>query len=254
MRPAKFLALPALVAVATVGASTFSVAADLGVLKAPPAAPPVFSWTGFYVGGNLGGAWAEHNLTDSLYGATWETGTGSGAFIGGGQLGFIYQYETLVVGAETEFEGIGNNKNGSGVFIPALGDTIAINSHHRSITALAARLGVAHDNFLFYAKGGGGWLGNNDLTVVDLTTGASMSLANSKTVFLAGAGLEWAPVNNWTVKAEFELFTLSNKTVVIPLTAPLLAGDTFTGNRNILVAKVGFNYLFRWGPGAVYRQ
>ena len=34
--------------------------ADLAV-KAPP--PPVFSWTGFYIGG----AWANNNWTDTLF-------------------------------------------------------------------------------------------------------------------------------------------------------------------------------------------
>jgi opacity protein-like surface antigen len=32
-------------------------AADMPV-KAPPPSPPALSWTGFYIGGNVGGAWA----------------------------------------------------------------------------------------------------------------------------------------------------------------------------------------------------
>jgi outer membrane immunogenic protein len=41
---------------------------------------------------------------------------------------------------------------------------------------------------------------------------------------------------------------IGNRTFVIPATAPLLAGDTFTSNnRNVQMVKVGINYLFNWG-------
>ena len=42
-----------------------AIAADLP-MKAPPAPPPVlFSWTGFYIGANIGGKWANfgHEVT-----------------------------------------------------------------------------------------------------------------------------------------------------------------------------------------------
>src|SRR6516162_3706934 len=47
-------------------------AADLGVKRAPPpVAPayvpaPVFRWTGFYIGGNLGAAWTSGTVTDNF--------------------------------------------------------------------------------------------------------------------------------------------------------------------------------------------
>jgi outer membrane immunogenic protein len=226
--------------------------ADLPALKAPPPPAPAFSWTGFYVGGNLGAAWGEGNLTDSLYSLTFDSGTGNGMFIGGGQAGFNYQFETLVVGLEAEFEGFANNHNSRGVFVQALGDTIAVSSNYKSTALLTARLGVAYNNWLFYGKGGGGRISNSSLTLTDLTTGTSISdLDNNRSVFFAGAGLEWAFVNNWTVKAEFEVFNVGSRTFTVPVGAPFLGGDTFTGTRTIQLVKLGFNYLFNWGPGPV---
>jgi outer membrane immunogenic protein len=50
---------------------------------------------------------------------------------------------------------------------------------------------------------------------------------------------------HWSLKFEYDYLGLGNRTFVIPATAPLLAGDTFTSNnRNVQMVKVGINYLF----------
>jgi outer membrane immunogenic protein len=54
----------------------------------PPPPPPVFSWTGFYIGGNLGGAWARGSVNDSLFGLSADSNRSG--FIGGGQVGVNY--------------------------------------------------------------------------------------------------------------------------------------------------------------------
>jgi hypothetical protein len=58
----------------------------------------------------------------------------------------------------------------------------------------------------------------------------------------------YAFMSNWTVKFEYDYLGLGNRTFFIPATAPILPNDTFSsGNRNVQMVKVGFNYLFNWG-------
>src|SRR6516162_3805177 len=77
-------------------------AADLPPVRAPavvPAvvyAPPVYNWSGFYVGGNLGAGFANSSWTDPFTGAH-DTFSKDG-FIGGGQVGANWQINALVLG------------------------------------------------------------------------------------------------------------------------------------------------------------
>ena len=59
-------------------------AADMPMKAAPPMAPPlpIFSWTGFYIGGNIGGAWSNDRWNDTLFVTNFNNGN-NGVFIGG---------------------------------------------------------------------------------------------------------------------------------------------------------------------------
>src|SRR5215467_7754484 len=219
---------------------------------APPApvyAPPPFTWTGFYVGGNIGGAWRNDNLSDTLSGLNFSNGNNNGVFIGGGQLGFNWQVSNFVFGFEWDIDGAGNNNNTGTVFVPALG-TIQVASNNRWITTLAVRFGVTNGPWLFYGKAGGGWVGNDDFTINNLTTGTSITASNNNTNsgWLVGAGIEWAFAPNWSAKVEYNYLGLDDRTFIVPAGVPgFLPGDTFTqSNRNIQMVKVGINYLFNW--------
>lgn len=231
-------------------------AADMPVRPLPAPMPVAFNWTGFYVGGHLGGAWAQRNMTDGFNGLSFNTGN-SGAFIGGGQFGGNFQFGSFVVGFEWDFDwaASSNNPTGNGVVVPALGgNVVQVAANDQWITTVAARFGFAIDRGLFYAKAGGGWVGNNTFTVTNVTTGASIS-GTTNTVasgWLVGAGVEWALADGWTVKLEYDYLALGNWTFTIPATSSFLAGDVFTNsNRNIQMVKVGFNYLFN-GPAGRY--
>jgi len=234
-------------------------AADLAVKAPPPVPYPTFSWTGFYIGGNIGGAWSNNrwNVVDPLFVTNFNNGNNC-VFIGGGQIGGNYQIGQFVIGAEWDFDWAANNNNSAGVFIPAVGNTFLVTANNRWISTVAARFGWAVDHWMFYGKAGGGWVGTNNLTVTNLTTGASLtcgsflnSCGNNNGGWLLGAGVEYAFAPNWTVKAEYDYLGLGNRTFVVPGTAPFFAGDTFTSNnRNVQMVKLGVNYLFNWGAPA----
>jgi outer membrane immunogenic protein len=237
------------------GLTAIAQAADLPpappVYKTPAVyAPPPFSWTGFYIGGNLGGGWSQGNITDSVFGLNFTNGT-RGAFIGGGQVGGNYQINNFVVGAEADFDWFANNNNsGPGILLPNA-TTLRVSANNRWVTTLAARFGLAVDRVLIYAKGGGGWVGAGNFAVTNVGTGAVATVSNSNTNsgWLVGAGVEWAFAQNWTVKAEYDFLGLSNNSFTA--TVPTAGGpftDTFsTRNRDVQMFTVGVNYLFNFG-------
>jgi len=231
-------------------------AADLGLPQAAP--PPIpayvpFSWTGFYAGGNIGAAWIQGDFTDNL-GNTFTGGSNAGSvvFTGGGQIGANYQVNYwLLVGIEATFDAMMRNNNSS--------DAISIHSSSTSVrasvtdswlTTVAARVGlVATERALFYAKGGGGWVGGNEFTVTNVNSGASISGSNNSGAggWLAGVGFEYAFANNWTAKVEYNFLALSNTSITVPASVGFPTSDTIsTNNHDIQMVTVGFNYLFNW--------
>ena len=242
----------------TLGMTGIANAADLG--RPPPPPPPIpayipFSWTGFYIGGNLGAAWTPRgDFTDSL-GNTFSGGVSqSTVFTGGGQIGANYQINYwLVVGVEATFDWMSdhNNKSDAIAIPPNGGNVFQVSVNDRWITTVAARVGVvAAENALFYAKGGAGWVGANDFTLANVTTGSSISgsNSNSNSGWLVGAGVEYAFAPNWTAKVEYDFLGLTNTSFTVPAgVAGFPNGDTITtSNRDLQMLTVGFNYLFNW--------
>ena len=235
-----------------VGMSVGAKAADLPVAPAPAykaaVMAPTFSWTGFYLGGNLGAGWNHGDVTDSLFGFNWGVDN-SATFAGGGQAGFNYQFGSFVAGVEGDFDWFANNNN-SGGGVTAFGTTLQGSSNGRWLTTLTGRFGFAADRVLFYGKGGGAWVGSNNFTVTNVPTGTSVSFSNNNTNtgWTAGAGIEWAFAQNWTARLEYDYVGLSNTSFTVPAAFPVVGGDVFTNNnRNIQLVTVGVNYLFNWG-------
>jgi len=235
-----WLSSAAVMALLTTSGSVF--AADMAIRKAPPPLPiPIYNWTGFYIGGNLGGAWSNGTLTDNFTGAG-ISGNNNSGFIGGGQIGYNWQVSpNFVLGVEGMFDGASFNSSNNQVVV--LGDTIHADLHTDWVSTLAARFGYAANNWLFYGKAGGGWV-QNSATVSDLTRGTSVSVSNTNSGWLVGAGIEYGLTSNWTMKAEWDFLRLNSFTNNADFLGPAFVGDRFSLQRDINMFTVGVNYKF----------
>jgi outer membrane immunogenic protein len=253
----KGLRLLATGAVAMLGMLGSAQAADMPVKAMPPPPPPPFSWTGFYLGGNLGAGWARQRVNDTLIGQEFSRSSDA-VFIGGGQIGYNWQInQNFVLGIEWDFDAAGSNDNnrvGNGIAIPPFVGTFAVRGGggDRWMSTIAARLGFANDHWLFYAKLGGGEVGVSNFFITNTATGVSVgsNTSRTRTGGMFGLGIEYAFTNNWTAKLEYDWISVKSRSFVVPVGAPFLVGDVFSTRSNSVQAfKVGFNYLFNRGIG-----
>jgi len=194
---------------------------------------PLYSWTGFYFGGNLGGAWASDRLNDSFTGAS--AGFSTGGFIGGGQLGYNFQAGNFVFGAEWVLDGAPLTTSGS------LGRSLVASANTNWVTTLAARFGWAFDKYLWYGKAGGGW-GADRVTLANVRNGAQVNVSNTNSGWLWGTGIEYAFAPNWTGKLEYDY--LGMNTWKVNSTVFGANVDQFSVKRQINMFVGGVNYKF----------
>jgi outer membrane immunogenic protein len=215
-------------------------AADLPPARMPPAvapiayAPPVYNWTGFYIGGNIGGGFADSRWSDP-FGGPHNTFNDSG-FIGGGQVGYNAQFNWLVLGVEGDFDW--TNLKGSGT--DSIGDSI--NTKTEWTSTATGRIGAAFDRLLVYGKGGVAFA--QDRSTLNDVFGGSASTSQTRTGWTAGAGLEYALDRNWSAKVEYDYLGFGSQT--LNLGTPALAGYATNASLNVQEVKAGINYHFNW--------
>jgi outer membrane immunogenic protein len=228
---AAFLVLAAPAFAADIPARTYTKAP---VYTAPQA---VYNWTGFYVGGHLGGAFpGDNNLQSS-----------DARFLGGVQGGFDYQFaNNWVLGAEAQYSWLPGN-SGGGLVFP--GGTV-VTSNTDQLGSVTGRLGYAFGPALLYGKGGYAWRGNNNLGVsVGGAPVAFTTDANRRDGYTVGAGVEYLFAPNWSAKGEYQYYNFGN-TSFTSGPAPI-AGSRFRDDEHTV--KLGINYRFGWGGPAATR-
>jgi opacity protein-like surface antigen len=225
--------------------------------KAPVVAVAPMNWTGFYVGGHLGGGVSDDHWSDPFGSTPGTRGTtnvagfgdtthGTGP-LGGGQIGANWQTGNWVVGLQADISGA--DLRGENTCFSGLG---GINCQHiiNAIGTVAGRVGFAWDRSLVYARAGGAWTNTTynlfaDTSVSKLGTGNANIGANG---WVAGAGLEYALTNNWSTVFEYNHIGIGGTTVPFP-TVAVVNTQNISVKQSIDIFKLGVNYKFAWeGP------
>ena len=230
--------------IAAVLLATGAQAADLGrrpVYKAPPP-PPAWSWTGFYVGGNVGGVANDSTVENGPPGpnGVFLTGgpcsnNGSG-FIGGFQAGYNWQISQAVIGIEGDISWSSLSRS-SPVTAPAI-DTFS--SRLNWLATIRGRLGWAFDRLLVYGTGGVAFADLSDQYTSLVGIPFTATPSSSRTGWTAGGGVEYAVTTNWTVKVEYLHVDLGSKSALDNFGT----GYAFNFKDSLDVGRVGINYKF----------
>jgi outer membrane immunogenic protein len=219
--------------------STPARAADLPTKGYTPA-PAVWNWAGFYVGGDIGGAWARDDVSP--------TGADGGTFprtnkvkesilFGGGTLGYNIQNGSSVAGLEVDLGDMSLNKSRADV----LGGTEVDFIHSGFYGDVTGRLGLTFANILVYGKGGYAYLDGHGHTTTGLA-GFTVAQGGNFNGWTLGGGVEFKISPAWSLKAEYMHFDFTSKNAAI-----INGGGTVFPYRNDLAintVKVGINYLF----------
>lgn len=214
-------------------------AADLGrpAYQTPASAMASlpYNWKGFYVGANLGGTWADAQVTNTFTGVSWTDS--QSRFTGGFQSGYNYQAGNFVLGLEGGFNWL-NLSTGSQQFtVPAMG-TFSASASTDWVATLAGRLGFASDRWLIYGKLGGAWI-NGSSRVANLATAAAVKSSDTATGWLVGGGVEYGLAQNWSARLAYDYIAMDDRNGAGPV-----------GNSNIKVSNdiqmltLGINYKF----------
>jgi outer membrane immunogenic protein len=260
------------------GPLTSALAADMAVkAPPPPVAAPTYSWTGFYVGGNVGYSWGSPNsdyvFTDGSFAQTFAHSNAlhfTGA-IGGAQVGYNWQAPNLwVLGVEADWQG-SSEKAGLGYNDPYAFDFfpvfpldiagVATTNYDAKILwigTVRGRIGYAWDRLLIYATGG---LAYGDVKISGTSNDAgggiffvpgytysgtsSFDVSRVNTGWTAGGGIEGALSNNWSWKVEYLYVNLGSLNFSGPGPFPadsevVAVQAKFTDN----IVRAGLNFRF----------
>ena len=264
------------IAAAALAVPMVAQAADMPVkapiYKAEPVA--VYSWTGCYIGANVGGIKGNDRLfthpgpPGSFGGAVFNPSPNSHTYkgddssvTGGGQVGCNWQSNRFVFGVEADINGTGLRSTETAAYpdiVQTAPSPTTWTAHNETVTSklpwystFRGRAGIAVGERSFIYATGGFVVGKVNASLNYVSTTAPFTLTGSststRTGWTVGGGWEWAWSGNWSVKAEYLYIDFNSFSFLAPNVVPG-AGDLRTWALDVRarehVARVGLNYHF----------
>jgi outer membrane immunogenic protein len=217
------------------GGLSASVAVSALIGGAAVAQTPPMNWTGFYVGANAGYFSGTSTVTDvdGLYGPNGRNYTvNPSGFIGGGQGGYNWQWDRLVLGVEGDFDGSSASDSTTQLGMTQKSDI-------SMLATIRGRIGWALPNapLLIYGTGG---IAFGDVN--DSVTGIGTVRSDKwRTGWTAGGGGEWAFDRNWSLKVE-ALYVDLGSAAALSVGAP--GNYRFRFKDNGWLGRAGINFHF----------
>ncbi|MBT3071454.1 outer membrane beta-barrel protein [Rhodomicrobium sp. Az07] len=212
---------------------------------------PIPLWRGFYIGGNIGGAWSTidtasnvvfvNGVTTVLSDRSFE---GSG-FLGGLQLGYNIPIGNFLWGIEGDIGGLGNDASRSFAISTLPPSVLSVSSDGGWYGDVTLRGGFLYGAALIYLKGGFGfYTGETNVTLVTDGISALRQSSGTFTGWTLGGGLEYRVGPRWSIKAEYLYFDFGDST--------FNSDDAhFNNDMSVSTFKIGFN-VFLNGVGPLY--
>jgi outer membrane immunogenic protein len=223
-------------------ASAPAFAADLPSAKAPPMytpPPPVFSWTGGYIGAQAGiqfgqTSWDRYDPTNTVFLVS-ETPYATNGAVGGGHIGYNFQMSEFVIGVEGDVEGTNYNGNGA-----SINNSWANTTRSNIEASIRGRVGYAWDHILIYGTGGVAY--QNFHLAAQTPPGVFFAGDSFDRIgWTVGGGIEYAIDDNWSLRGEYRFTDYGHH-------------DLFTGTENVHEGlwnnrfEAGVSYKFDFAP------
>jgi outer membrane immunogenic protein len=222
-----------------------ALAADLPSRAPPPVyvPPPAFTWTGFYVGGEVG--YQFGHVSTSLFTNPGLAplgglpGYNTNGVVGGAHAGLRAQMGQFVVGVEADIEGAGVRGSNTLGATPGGGGPLTYSTREDVESTYRLTAGYAIDRVLIYGTGGLAIADFNNSYSVPGVAGTTDSFFHTRFGWTGGAGVEYAFDNHWSARVEYRFTDFGSTNDFLVNSIPADAAHIRETDNSV---RVGFSY------------